>query len=64
MGYHETEHADNPCYVTLTVNPKNILNYLKIMNQTKSTKALKKAREEWSLKIMQTDYIVSEFRYF
>ena len=39
LGYFEKEHIDNPCFVTVAVNPKEYMSLLKIIVLIKSTKA-------------------------
>ena len=42
LGYYETEHIDNPCYVTLAVNPKEYFELFKDYNSNKKQKGTKK----------------------
>ena len=39
---HETEHIDNPCYVTLAVNPKEYFEFFKTYKTNKKHKGIKK----------------------
>ena len=40
---YEVEHIDDPCYVTLAVNPKEYFEYLKSNSTNKKHKGIKKA---------------------
>ena len=42
LGYYETEHIDNPCYVTLAVNPKEYFEIFKDYKTNKKHKGIKK----------------------
>ena len=41
-GYYEIEHIDNPCILTLTVNPKEYLELFEDKNSNKKHKGVKK----------------------
>ena len=51
LGLYEVEHINDPCYVTLSVNPKNISNVSRVNQSVKSTKELKKFLLAWTTKI-------------
>ena len=42
LGLYEVRHIDNPCYVTLAVNPKEYFEYFKSDNVIKKHKGIKK----------------------
>ena len=42
LGLYEVEHINDPCYVTLAVNPKEYLEYFKSDNINKKHKGIKK----------------------
>ena len=42
LGLYEVEHIDDPCYVTLAVNPKEYYEYFKSENSNKRHKGIKK----------------------
>lgn len=42
LGSYETEHIDNPCYVTLAVNPKGYFGLFKDYDSNKNHKGIKK----------------------
>ena len=42
LDLYEVEHIDDPCYVTLTVNPKEYFEYFKSDNVNKKHKGIKK----------------------
>ena len=42
LGYYETEHIDNPCYVTLAVNPKEYFEIFKDYKTNKKHTGIKK----------------------
>ena len=42
LGLYEFEHIDDPCYVTLAVNPKEYFEYFKSDNVNKKHKGIKK----------------------
>ena len=42
LGLYEVEHIDDPCYVTLAVNPKEYLEYFKSNSTNKKHKGIKK----------------------
>ena len=42
LGLYEVEHIDDPCYVTLAVNPKEYYEYFKTVNSNKKHKGIKK----------------------
>ena len=42
LGLYEVEHIDDPCYVTLAVNPKEYFEYFKSGNVNKKHKGIKK----------------------
>ena len=39
---HKTKHIDNPCYVTLAVNPKEYFEFFKTYKTNKKHKGIKK----------------------
>ena len=41
-GLYEVEHIDDPCYVTLAVNPKEYFEYFKSNSTNKKHKGIKK----------------------
>ena len=56
LGLYEVEHIDDPCYVTLPVNPKEYYEYFKSENSNKKhKKELKKVHQVWTMKIMQRE---------
>ena len=52
LGLYEIAHIDDPCYVTLAVNPKGYFEFLNLILQIKNTRGSKKVPREWILKIM------------
>ena len=52
LGYYEIENIDNPCLVSLAVNPKEYLELLKDMLFNKKMGKLRKDLLEWDLKIL------------
>ena len=42
LGLYEVEHIDDPCYVTLAVNPKEYFEYFKSHSTNKKHKGIKK----------------------
>ena len=42
LGYYEIENIDNPCILTLSVNPKEYLEILKNQHQNRKHKGIKK----------------------
>ena len=55
LGLYKVEHIDDPCYVTLAVNPKEHFEYFKSELINKNTKELKKVLAAWNAKIMQRE---------
>ena len=51
LGLYEIEHIDDPCYVTLAVNPKGYLEFLNLILQINNTRGSKKVPREWILKL-------------
>ena len=51
LGYYEIENIDNPCILTLSVNPKEYLEILKNQHQNRKHKGIKKDRLGLALKI-------------
>ena len=49
LGYYETEHIDNPCILTLTVNPKEYLELFEDKNINKNYKGIKKGSSRFGL---------------
>ena len=45
LGLYEVEHIDDPCYVTLAVNPKEYLEYFKSKTVNKKHKGIKKGTQ-------------------
>ena len=43
LGLYEVEHIDDPCYVTLAVNPKEYFEYFESDNCNKKHKGIKKS---------------------
>ena len=43
FGLYEVEHIDDPCYVTLAVNPKEYFEYFKSNSTNKKHKGIKKS---------------------
>ena len=46
LGLYEVEHIDEPCYVTLAVNPKEYLEYFKSETVNKKHKSIKKGTQD------------------
>ena len=42
LGLYEVEHIEDPCYVTLAVNPKEYFEYIKSDSTNKKHKGVKK----------------------
>ena len=48
LGLFETEHIDDPCQVTIAVNPKEyILKNLKVISQIKNIRVLVRMKYLW-----------------
>ena len=45
------KNVDDPCYVTLAVNPKEYFEFLKGYSSNKEHKGQKREQKEWILKI-------------
>ena len=52
LGLYEVEHINDPCYVTLAVNPKEYFKYFQVIIAIRSTRELKKVLSVWTMKIM------------
>ena len=54
LGYFAIENIDDPCLVTVAVNPKEYVEQLSIKN----IKGLEKVRQAWNLKVTQGELIL------
>ena len=55
LGLYEVENIDDPCYVTLAVNPKEYFEHFKSESCNKKTRGLKKVWLVWNMKITQKE---------
>ena len=55
LGLYEVENIDDPCYVTLAVNPKEYFEYFKSESCNKKTRGLKKVWLVWNMKSTQKE---------
>ena len=58
LGYFAIENIDDPCIVTIVVNPKEYLEQFESGNVNKNIKGLEKVWQAWNLKITQGELIL------
>ena len=62
LRYYEIEHIDNPCILTLAVNPKDYLELFEDKNLNKKHKSVKKGSSGLGFKnFAQRNWIISKF---
>ena len=62
LGYYEIEHIDNPCILTLAVNPKDYLELFEDKNLNKKHKKVKKGSSGLGFKnFAQRNWVISKF---
>ena len=55
LGLYEVENINDPCYVTLAVNPKEYFEYFKSENRNKKHKGIKKGAKGMEYEITQIE---------